>query len=178
MKSKDALSISIGVLGGVATLLTATVVTVPVWVVFIAWASFFILGGGTAGMVKSIASNLTGIVIASLTLLSIPAFGGGPVVTAIAVGIGSAAMVQASKIKLLSAIPAIVWGFASTVGTVAATGSPITTVSITNPALIAALSMVLGAVFGIVSERWGTAMNAKREPAPAPSATPENGAST
>ena len=38
MRSKDALSVSIGVLGGLATLLTATLITVPVWVVFIAWA--------------------------------------------------------------------------------------------------------------------------------------------
>lgn len=158
MRQLNALSISIGVLGGVATLLTATFLTVPVWVIFIAWASFFILGAGTDGMVKSIASNLTGIAIASLTLLVISALGGGTVVAAVAVGAGSAAMVQASKIGLLSKIPAIVWGFASTVGTVAATGHPITTASINNPGLVAALAMVLGAVFGIASEYWGTAM--------------------
>lgn len=116
MRQLDALSISIGVLGGVATLMTATVLTIPVWVIFIAWASFFILGGGTGGMVRSIASNLAGIVIASLTLLAIHALGGGAAVAAIAVGVGSAAMVQISKISLLSKIPAIVWGFASTVG--------------------------------------------------------------
>lgn len=161
MRQLDALSISIGVLGGAATLMTATVLPIPVWVIFIAWASFFILGGGTGGMVRSIASNLAGIVIASLTLLVIHALGGGAAVAAITVGVGSAAMVQASKISLLSKIPAIVWGFASTVGTVAATGHDITTASITNPALVAALSMVLGAVFGIASEYWGAAMTAR-----------------
>ena len=166
MRQLNALSISIGVLGGVATLMTATVLTVPVWVIFIAWASFFILGAGTDGMARSIASNLTGIVIASLTLLVIHALGGG---TAIAVGVGSAAMVQASKIPLLSKLPAIVWGFASTVGTVAATGHDITTASISNPALVAALSMVLGSVFGIASEYWGAAMTAR----PAAEPTPE-----
>jgi hypothetical protein len=160
------MSISIGVLGGVATLMTATVLTVPVWVIFIAWASFFILGAGTEGMVKSIASNLTGIVIASLALLVSHALGGGTAVTAIAVGVGSAGMVQASKISLLSKIPAIVWGFASTVGTVAATGHSITTASFNNPALAAALAMVLGAVFGIASEYWGTAMTAKTVASP------------
>jgi hypothetical protein len=167
MRQPDALSISIGVLGGVATLMTATVLTVPVWVIFIAWASFFILGGGSDGMVKSVASNLTGIAIASLTLLVVHALGGGTVVAAVAVGVGSAAMVQASKISLLSKIPAIVWGFASTVGTVAATGHDITTASVDNPALVAALSMVLGAVFGIASEYWGTLMTS--HPAAEPS---------
>ncbi|MEV7389188.1 DUF1097 domain-containing protein [Streptomyces sp. NPDC091215] len=168
MRQLDALSISIGVLGGVATLMTATVLTIPVWVVFIAWASFFILGAGTDGMVRSVASNLTGIVIASLTLLVIHALGGGTAVAAVAVGVGSAAMVQASKVGLLSKIPAIVWGFASTVGTVAATGHGITTTSINNPALVAALSMVLGAVFGIASQYWGAAMTTTQRPAAEP----------
>jgi hypothetical protein len=76
--------------------------------------------------------------------------------------------VQASKIRLLSKLPAIVWGFASTVGTVAATGHDITTASINNPALVAALSMVLGAVFGIASEYWGAAMTARPSAEPAP----------
>jgi hypothetical protein len=169
MRQLDALSISIGVLGGVATLMTATVLTIPVWVIFIAWASFFILGAGTDGLVRSIASNVTGIVIASLTLLVIHALGGGTTIAAVAVGVGSAAMVQASKISLLSKLPAIVWGFASTVGTVAATGHDITTTSISNPALVAALAMVLGAAFGIASEYWGAAMTAR----PAAEPTPE-----
>lgn len=166
MRDTEALSVSIGVLGGVATLLTATVLAVPVWVIFIAWASFFIVGGGTAGLVRSIASNLTGIVIASLTLLVISLLDGGPVVAAIAVGVGSAAMVQASKVPLLSKIPAIVWGFASTVGTVAATGYEITAAPPSNPALIAATAMVLGGLFGIASELWGAAMTSETEPAP------------
>jgi hypothetical protein len=170
MRQLDALSISIGVLGGVATLMTATILTVPVWVIFIAWASFFILGAGTGGMVKSIASNLTGVVIASLTLLVVHALGGGTAVAAISVGVGSAAMVQASKVGLLSKIPAIVWGFAATVGTVGATRHDITTTSINNPALVTALAMVLGAVFGIASEYWGAAMakGTDAEPAAGP----------
>jgi hypothetical protein len=159
MRKLDAYSVSIGVLGAVDTYLTATLILVPVWVTFIAWASFFILGGKSSGLKQSIASNLTGIAIASLTLLSISALSGNPIVVAICVGIGSAAMVQASKIPLLAAIPAIVWGFASTVGTTIATGKPITTLGIDNPALVAAAAMILGGVFGYLSEVWGDAMS-------------------
>jgi Protein of unknown function (DUF1097) len=158
MRSHNALSLSIGVLGGLATLLTASALPVPVWVIFIAWASFFVLGGGKSGLVRSVASNVTGIAIATLTLLAIALTDDGPVVAAICVGIGSAAMVQASRIGLLSVTPAIVWGFASTVGTAAVTGVAVTTLSISNPALVAVASMVLGALFGLASERWGTAM--------------------
>jgi Protein of unknown function (DUF1097) len=158
MKKLEAYSVSIGVLGALDTYLTATLIKVPVWVTFIAWASFFILGGKLAGLRQSIASNLTGIAIASLTLLVTAVLGEHPLVVAICVGVGSAAMVQASKLPLLSAIPAIVWGFASTVGTTIATDKPITTVGIDNPALVAATAMVLGGIFGYLSERWGDAL--------------------
>jgi hypothetical protein len=67
-------------------------------------------------------------------------------------------MVQASKVPLLSAIPAIVWGFASTVGTTIATGKSITTLGLENPGLVAAAAMVLGGCFGLLSELWGEAL--------------------
>ena len=40
MKQLEALTISIGVLGAVDTWFTAVVIPLPVWVTFIAWASF------------------------------------------------------------------------------------------------------------------------------------------
>lgn len=163
MKKPEAYTLSIGVLAVVDTWLTGTVFPVPVWVTFIAWASFFVLGGGQAGFVKSVVSNLTGLVIASLTLLCITTMSAGAFGVAVLVGIGSAAMVQASKIKLLDVLPAIVWGFASTVGTTVATGKAITTIGIGNPALVAAAALITGAVFGFVSEMLGEALAFKRE---------------
>jgi hypothetical protein len=55
-------------------------------------------------------------------------------------------------------VTAIVCGFASTVGTTVATGTPITTVSLANPAIVAGAAMVLGGVFGYLSEIWGDAL--------------------
>lgn len=162
MKTKQAYTVSIGLLAVADTYLTATVLPVPVWVTFIAWASFFIVGGGSKGLVQSVASNLTGLVISSLTLLGIAATTGSPIAAAVLVGIGSAAMVQASKATLLSILPAIVWGFASTVGTTVATGKAITTIGIDNPALVAATALVVGALFGYVSELLGEALTEKR----------------
>jgi len=163
MKKSEAYTVSIGVLAVVDTWLTATVFPVPVWVTFIAWASFFVLGAGRAGFVKSVASNLAGAVISSLTLLGIATTSGSALAVAVLVGIGSAAMVQASKIKLLDVLPAIVWGFASTVGATVATGKPITTWGLSNPGLVAAAALVTGAAFGFVSEVLGDALAFKRE---------------
>lgn len=162
MKKQEAYTVSIGLLAIVDTFLTATVLPIPVWVTFIAWASFFIVGGGKAGLGQSIASNLTGVIISSLTLLAISFSSATPIVIAILVGIGSAAMVQASKVKLLNILPAIVWGFASTVGTTAATGKAITTIGLDNPALVAATALLVGGLFGYISEIVGEALCAKR----------------
>jgi hypothetical protein len=164
MKKQEAYTVSIGLLAVLDTYLTATVFPVPVWVTFIAWASFFIVGGGNAGFVRSVASNLTGLVISSLVLLGIATVSEAPFFIAILVGAGSAAMVQAAKVPLLSILPAIVWGFASTVGTTAVGGKPMTTPGLDNPALIAAAALITGAVFGYVSERLGDALTSKPNP--------------
>ncbi|MGE2735174.1 DUF1097 domain-containing protein [Mycolicibacterium vaccae] len=152
MDSRSALTLSIGVLGGIAVAFTATVITVPIWVVFLAWASFFFVGGGPGGWVRSVSSNLVGVVIATASLYAAHLLGGSLTATAIAVGLGSAVMVQASWIGLLSVTPAVVVGFASTVSTVAGTAAAVTTTSISHPGLVAACACVLGATFGIASE--------------------------
>ena len=158
MDSRTALTLSIGILGGLAVAFTAEVITVPIWVVFLAWASFFFVGGGTDGWVRSVASNLVGVVIASASLYAAYLMGGSLLVTAIAVGVGSALMVQASWLPLLSTTPAVVVGFASTVSTVAGTGNAITVTTISHPGLVAAVACVLGASFGLLSEYLANVM--------------------
>jgi hypothetical protein len=161
MNENSALTVSIGVLAVIDTYLTATALPIPVWVTFIAWASFFAVGGTPFGIVKSTACNFAGIAIASCTLLAIAFAPSQPIVTAILVGVGTAGMIVASLVKLISFPPAIVFGFASTVGTVAATGHPITMARIGNPALIAATAMLVGNGFGLASEFVANMLTAK-----------------
>jgi hypothetical protein len=163
VSEKNALTLSIGVLGAVAVWLTAFVIQVPVWVVFIAWASFFILGGGPKGLLQSAVSNLTGIVIASLCLLVAQQADFGAWLTGVVVGVGSAVMVAVSRVPILAAIPAIVWGFASTVGTTAVTGREMLyTDSIGHPVLIVVTAMLLGGLFGLASEALAKVMTTTR----------------
>lgn len=159
MSKATALSLSVGFFGVLSTLMTATVWPLPVWVLFLAWASFFFVGSGLSGLVKSVACNWTGIVIASATLLAVNSTTSALVVS-VAVGIGSLVMVQVSRLPWISATPAIVFGFAMTVGTIAATGNPITAGGVSNPALIAATTALVGAAFGVASE-WGAGLVAK-----------------
>jgi Protein of unknown function (DUF1097) len=167
MDSRSALTLSIGVLGGLAVALTAEVITVPIWVVFLTWASFFFVGGGSqsgwAGWVRSLSSNVVGVLIASASLYAAHLLGGSLWMTALAVGVGSAVMVQASWVPLLSTTPAVVVGFASTVSTVAGTGNTITVTSIPHPGLVTAMACLLGASFGLLSEYIANVLT--REPA-------------
>jgi hypothetical protein len=156
-----ALTISITILAGIDTYLTATALPVPVWVTFIAWASFFACGGGSAGFVKSILSNWTGLMIASLALLAISFGPHSSLLAAVSVGLGSGAMILSSAHRALGYPPAIVFGFASTVGTTAATGHEITELTLRNPALIAAIALLVGAIFGIISERFAAVLTAR-----------------
>jgi hypothetical protein len=158
MSKVTALSISVGVFGLLSTLMTATIWPLPVWVLFLAWASFFFIGGGWTGLVKSVACNWTGILIATATLLSVHTMSGG-IWLSVAVGVGSFAMVQASRLPWISAAPAIVFGFAMTVGTMAATGNPITAAGLSHPALVAAITALVGAGFGLASELGAAALS-------------------
>jgi hypothetical protein len=166
------LTLSIGVLGGVAVAFTAAVITVPIWVVFLAWASFFFVGGGVAGWVKSVSSNLVGVVIASASLFAAYLMGGSLLATSIAVGVGSALMVQASWVPLLATTPAVVVGFASTVSTVFGRGIGITVTSISHPGLVAAVACALGASFGLLSEYAANVMTKTSEASATQPATP------
>lgn len=75
MNSYITLVISIGVLAFVDTYMTATIPPIPVWVTFIAWASFFACGGGEADWVQSVISNWTGILVAGFSMLVSACFG-------------------------------------------------------------------------------------------------------
>ena len=78
---------------------------------------------------------------------------------AISVGIGSGAMVQASRMGYTKGFtPAVVWGFSQTVGATAA-GFPLLSSEPTSQAtLIAGVAMLVGAIFGYVSEIFGAAL--------------------
>ena len=161
MDSRSALTVSIGVLGGLAVAFTAEVVTVPIWVVFLAWGSFVFVGGGLCGWVRSLSSNAVGVLITTASLFAAHLLGGSLLATAVAVGVGSALMVQVSWVPLLSTTPAVVVGFASTVSTVAGRGHDVTVTTISHPGLVAACGCVVGATFGIAAEFLAGAMTSK-----------------
>ena len=152
-----ALAVSIGLLGAVATYLFLTIGTIQIWIGFIGWASFYHCGGGVEGLRKSVCANLWGVVMATIALVLITQVNlglPGVLWASIVVGVTAAILVLGAKFEPFSVIPATVYGYAATAGYGLLSGASLTTVGLANPLICVAISLVVGGLFGIVSERF------------------------
>lgn len=156
MPARIASTVSIGLLAGLSYLLTGFVVTAPIWVLFIAWASFFAAGGALDGAARSLIMLILGVASATATMLAITALGGSTWAVAGCVVFGAGILVFITRDGLLSFTPAGFFGFASVVGTLAATNTQITApVGFSHPVALVLAALVLGTAFGWASERLG-----------------------
>ena len=168
MKPLVALSLSLGVLAGLATWLSLTA-GLLVWAVFLAWASFFHCGGDAGALKTSIVNNIFGCLcgwVAALLIVVIPAPSLVPR-AAIVVGLTVIVLVLAAHLKALSAIPAGFYGYAATFAFLlmtkdALTVNALTALNMQNGFIAVALAMVVGNLFGIVSAKLSAAL----QPAP------------
>lgn len=146
-----ALTVSIGLLAVLATWLflgPLAAMNLQIWQAFIAWASFFNQGGKTAGLRSTLACMVFGAAVGVASVLLIGPLGAlGALAAPVAVGIGAAVIVLAAHLPLLAAIPASVYGFASVAGLILLKG-----LSATEAFVPTVLSIVLGALFGWLSE--------------------------
>jgi hypothetical protein len=153
MDALVALALSIGVLIAGWTYLALGVAALPVWAGIVAWGCFFAAGGKTEGLVKTVASNLSGVLWAFLALYAADRFGGGVPLLSLLVGIAAFIMVVQAKIPTLSFIPGAFLGAATAVSVVVgAKGTWTSTI----------IALVLGALFGYVSEMVAGAIGSRR----------------
>jgi len=170
-----ALSLSIAVLGAIWAYLALGPLAgfVLVWAGFIAWGCFFHCGGDQKALVKTIAGNAYGALIAWIALLIIthlPENSMGALLPAIVVGVTVFFLVIVASIEPLSAVPAQVYGYAATVAYSlhaapdAAGVGPLTSLtspSFANPLVLLIVSFVIGAVFGLISGKLAGALTKK-----------------
>jgi hypothetical protein len=165
MSKLTALAVSIAILGGVwAYLALNPLASVAlVWVGFIAWGCYFHTGGDTAALQKTIAGMSYGAVIAGVALYLVSsgllgALGvlAAPVIIAVTVFL----LVIVAGCNLLSVVPANVYGYAATAGLAltAGTAGNATALDATNPVLLVIISVILGALFGLVSGKLAGAL--------------------
>lgn len=165
MNLVTALAVVIGVLGAIATFLflgPAGGAGLQIWAAFIGWASFFGTGGNEKALKDSIIANVWGSLWATIALVLITkiSLGALPVTAAVWVGITVLIMILGAHLPLFGAIPAQVYGYASTAGyaLLATKLDTLTAVDLTNPFINISLSMIIGAVFGIVSGKIAGAL--------------------
>jgi hypothetical protein len=152
-----ALALSIGILIAIWTYIALGPAALPVWAGIVAWGCFFAAGGKTDGLVKTIASNLSGVFWAFVALTVANSVAPGNLaILSILVGVVAAAMVLQSKVGVLSFIPGAFLGAATAVSVVVGAAG-------TYPKVIAAL--IAGAIFGYVSEMIAGMLSASRKPA-------------
>src|SRR5690349_1369312 len=149
MDALVALALSIGVLIAGWTYVALGPGALPVWAGIVAWGCFFAAGGKTEGLMKTLASTLSGVLWAFVALTVWNKFGGGLPVLSVLVGLAAVGMVLQAKIPTLSFIPGAFLGAATTVSVVVGANG-------TYPKTIIAL--VAGAVLGYLSEMLAGAM--------------------
>lgn len=164
-----ALALSIGVLGGIATALYLKV-GLAIWAGFIAWACFFHSGGDGEALKKTIIGNLWGIfcalLAAAMLFSSLGASLGGAAAPVI-VGLTVFIMVIGAHFKPFSTIPAAVYGYASTFAAILMSATAVVMENLMivgiegNPVIKVALSMIIGALFGLASAKLAAALTKK-----------------
>ena len=163
MSQLVALSISIGLLGGVFTWLGLKLM-LSVWAGFIAWACFFHCGGDINGLKQTIVGNIFGGLMAWIAAYLMLGFG---IMPPIAVGVTVFILCMAAHVKLLSSIPASVYGYASTFAILLINAQRMALAELMavdyqrNALLQAEASMILGALFGLLSAKLAGAMTKK-----------------
>ena len=173
MSSLVALSVSIAVLGGIATALCLGPLSgiVLIWTVFISWACFFAIGGDNKALQNTIVCGALGAVIAWIALLIILAVPLAetltlPIWAGIVVGVTVLAMCLLAHVEIFSAIPASVLGYASVASFAltkegALTMDMLTSPSFGNALVVIVISFAVGAVCGLVSGKLGGALTSK-----------------
>lgn len=159
MNLVTALAIAIGLLGGLATWLFLGPLAglgLSIWAAFIAWGSFYHCGGGENGLKSSIAASIWGAIMAGVALYLLPVVGQGAFGAGLVVGATVLVMILGSQIPMFSAIPAAVYGYASTAAFALLNGEKAMLMGgdiATSPVLNVIVSMAIGALLGYVSEK-------------------------
>lgn len=163
MDKLTALSLSIGVLAGVATFLAVGPVSGVffIWAATIAWAAYFFLGATPEALKNTIVCGIFGVFMAWVTALILTGISpdtalGFPAMAAITVTLSVVVMCLAANFPQLATIPASVLGYSSTFAYLLQTPDKLTQdvllgVSLSNPLLVISISIVIGTYFGQLS---------------------------
>ncbi len=165
MNSLTALSVSIGVLAGLATFLAVGPLAGVffIWAATISWAAYFALGGDDDAAKNMAICGVFGVFMAwyaavQLTNISADATLGFPAMAAIVVTISVIVSCLAANLKVLSCIPATVLGYSATFAYMLQTPDILSkdvllALAWNNPLIVISFSLIVGIGLGIASAK-------------------------
>jgi len=165
-KQHLALSLSVGVIGGISAFLWMSVLSSVyiLWVGFIAWGLFFKNGGDNNALKMTITAGIYGAVLAGLFFVLMGAMPiGGDLNIPIWIAITVFVLIFGTQIPIFGCAPTAVCGYAACAGycLLAVDGQMIpmiSSVELNNPVVTVSLSIIIGAVFGMVSGKIAEAV--------------------
>jgi len=175
MNGLSALSVSIGLIAGLATFLAVGPLSgvFLIWAATISWATYFALGGDDKAAINTLRCSVFGVVVATYAASEIVRISpestlGFPFMAAIVVTVTVIVMCLAANIPALSAIPASVLGYSATFAYLLQTPGKLSadillSVGWDNPLLIISFSLALGVAFGIASAKLAAKMTTIEE---------------
>lgn len=172
MKSLTALAVSIGIIAAIVTWLALGPLSafVLIWVVFVAWACFFAIGGDNSAFVNTIVCTIFGSVVAWIAAFVILNFPGAsaalglPVWAGIVVGATCILAVLGANIPALATVPATVLGYAASFAFLLQTPDKLSIANLMssvpkdNVLITVAISMIVGAICGLLSGKLAAAL--------------------
>jgi hypothetical protein len=170
MSQLTALSLSIAVLGGIATFFALGPLSGVffIWGAFVAWGAFFALGGDNDALKNTIVCGIFGVImawLAAVVIMNVPGAAaiGLPLWGGIVVLVTVFILCMAANIPALAAIPATVFGYAPTFAYLLQTPDKLGNdvllgATWSNPLLVVSASIIVGAVLGMLSGKLGAAM--------------------
>lgn len=158
-----ALSLSIGLLAGLATFLAVGPLSGVffIWAATIAWAAYFLLGANPEALQNTITCGVFGVFMAWITAVLLTEIApdtalGFPFMAALTVTVAVIVLCLAANWPRLANIPASVLGYSSTFAYLLQTPdklskSVLLDISLSNPLLVISISIVVGTYFGQMS---------------------------
>jgi len=165
MDKLTALSLSIGILSGIATFFAIgpAAGVFFIWAATIAWAAYFLLGANQEAVINTIINGIFGVFMAWITALILlkidpNATPGFEVSAAITVAVAVVVLCLAAKLPQFAVIPVGVLGYSSTFAYLLQTPDKLSQevllgASLGNPLLVISISFILGSVFGQLSNQ-------------------------
>jgi len=169
MDKLTALSLSIGILAGIATFFAVgpAAGVFFIWAATIAWAAYFFLGATKEALINTIVCGIFGVFLAwftaiLLTNISPDVVVGFPLMAGITVAVSVVVLCLAANIPQLATIPASVLGYSSTFAYLLQTPDKLSqdvllSISLSNPLIVISISIVIGTYFG----QWSAQLSAK-----------------